>query len=631
MFKKKYFLISILIVFIISIGFVSASNTVNSENNMTDNYLNSIESPESISADDSVDLNTNYADTENLNVAEDNSLQSGDGELLSSTIKPSGKTFNDIQKAVDKAKAKDVIELDGSYTGSGKVITVKKTLTFTGVNGATLNAKKLSGIFYIPAKATVTFKNIKFINGVESAIYGASNNYLDDYEVNLNIDNCSFENNYNDYYAGAVYAHSAKVSNSNFTGNYVKDPEDDGTGTSEGGAIAADEISLTNCNFIKNSAQLEGGAVKSEKSLEIVKCTFKQNSAKNGGAVYGLSVTVKDSVFESNTLKLPKSYSYSEMSGGAIHCSDAKISNSVFKSNSANMNGGEGGALYGYDIDVKNSRFEKNTANYAGAIYAYRSIGEDDFSEGILKIKNCSFVSNNEAAVIACKAIVDYGSSSKTFKNKTLDNNLNEITFLKASVNKLDTVYCSGKTIKIKVLTTPSSKPAQNLLLLAVAKSSKKKYSLPILTNSKGIATLKASKLNAGKYKVSFYEAICIPGSDPGDERYVKVSGALKTTTLKVTKAKTIVKAPKVKNKFKKSKYFKVAVKHKTTKKPFKNLKLKLKVYTGKKSQTYKIKTNKKGVAKFNTKKLKWGKHKVKISSNDKNVKLSKTSSIRIR
>ena len=91
------------------------------------------------------------------------------------------------------------------------------------------------------------------------------------------------------------------------------------------------------------------------------------------------------------------------------------------------------------------------------------------------------------------------------------------------------------------------------------------------------------------------------------------------------------MKAPKVKFKYKKSKYFKVTLKHKGTKKPMRGIKLKLKIYIGKKYKTYTVKTNKKGVAKFNTKKLSYGKHKVKVMSGNKNVILSKKSVIRIR
>ena len=67
------------------------------------------------------------------------------------------------------------------------------------------------------------------------------------------------------------------------------------------------------------------------------------------------------------------------------------------------------------------------------------------------------------------------------------------------------------------------------------------------------------------------------------------------------------------------------------TKKAVKKVKIKVKVYTGKKYKVYKLKTNKKGIAKFNVKKLKKGTHKVIISSLNKNYKISKKSSIRIK
>ncbi|WP_405297378.1 hypothetical protein [Methanobrevibacter sp.] len=54
----------------------------------------------------------------------------------------------------------------------------------------------------------------------------------------------------------------------------------------------------------------------------------------------------------------------------------------------------------------------------------------------------------------------------------------------------------------------------------------------------------------------------------------------------------------------------------------------KVKVYTGK---NYILKTSKKGVASLNTKKLKKGKHKVVISSDHVNYKISAKSKITIR
>ena len=80
-------------------------------------------------------------------------------------------------------------------------------------------------------------------------------------------------------------------------------------------------------------------------------------------------------------------------------------------------------------------------------------------------------------------------------------------------------------------------------------------------------------------------------------------------------------------NKYKKSKYFKVTVKNKATKKVVKNTYVKIKID----KKTYKIKTNSKGIAKFNTKKLKIGKHKVTITSANVNYQMSAKSTITIK
>jgi hypothetical protein len=61
------------------------------------------------------------------------------------------------------------------------------------------------------------------------------------------------------------------------------------------------------------------------------------------------------------------------------------------------------------------------------------------------------------------------------------------------------------------------------------------------------------------------------------------------------------------------------------------NVKIKIKVFTGKKYKTYSVKTNKKGIAKINTKKLKIGNHKVIISSGNKNYSISGKSLIKIK
>ncbi|WP_407376757.1 collagen binding domain-containing protein [Methanobrevibacter sp.] len=138
----------------------------------------------------------------------------------------------------------------------------------------------------------------------------------------------------------------------------------------------------------------------------------------------------------------------------------------------------------------------------------------------------------------------------------------------------------------------------------------------PKTTDSNGSVLFKIpAKLDAGVHKI----------------QVIFNNKIMKTTSIKINKAKTIVKAPKITNKFKKSNYFKVTVKNKETKKMLSNVKVKVKIYTGKKYKTYTVKTNKKGIAKINTKNLKIGKHKVIISSGNKNYSISGKSLIKIK
>ena len=103
----------------------------------------------------------------------------------------------------------------------------------------------------------------------------------------------------------------------------------------------------------------------------------------------------------------------------------------------------------------------------------------------------------------------------------------------------------------------------------------------------------------------------------------------VKTSSNKTTVKKLKASAPEVYNVYKKKGSFKITVKD-SNKKPVKKVKIKVKVYTGKKSKTYTLQTNSKGVATLSTKNLKKGTHKVVISSAKKTFALSKKSYIHI-
>ncbi|MBR4447941.1 right-handed parallel beta-helix repeat-containing protein [Methanobrevibacter sp.] len=215
----------------------------------------------------------------------------------------------------------------------------------------------------------------------------------------------------------------------------------------------------------------------------------------------------------------------------------------------------------------------------------------------------------------------EYYNITVTFSSYNFGSSQKSYSYLK--INKIPITIDAGNvafdygkqpTVKYSVSYTDSKKAADDLLTEAKIYKGKKLIKTLYARSSMGACSIKMPKLDAGSYTLkimhleSFYE------------------NTVKTVKLTVNKVKTTVKAPKVTYNFKKSKYFKITVKNKKTKKPIKVL---LKVKIGKK--TYKLKTNAKGIVKFNTKKLKVGKHKVKISSGNTNYQISAKSKITIK
>ena len=152
------------------------------------------------------------------------------------------------------------------------------------------------------------------------------------------------------------------------------------------------------------------------------------------------------------------------------------------------------------------------------------------------------------------------------------------------------------------------------LIVELIGKDKNKIYKVYTNRNGEALFDIPA-KLAVGKYTLK----ITIDNTD-----------ITKIISFKINKAKTIVKAPKTTNQFKKSSYFKVALKNKISNKAISNVKVNIKVFTGKKFKTFTVKTDKKGIAKINTKNLKIGNHKVVISSNDNNYQISAKSMIKI-
>ena len=96
----------------------------------------------------------------------------------------------------------------------------------------------------------------------------------------------------------------------------------------------------------------------------------------------------------------------------------------------------------------------------------------------------------------------------------------------------------------------------------------------------------------------------------------------------KLIKKDTRVSAPKLTTTFNQTKYFKVTIKDKKTKKTIRGIKIKIKLSKAKFTKYFIIKTDSKGIAKLNTKELLNGTYKVEVSPANNKYRISAKSTI---
>ena len=276
--KRNFLILLCLILFIVSIASVSATEDVN----QTDNLELSMNS----NSEDKVDLDNNNSLDENDDLGE--KLESDSNILaMSKADKLTGKeivvedfTFKDIQNAVDSADEGDTVYLKaGTYlnNGNGEIIisSSKNNIFIVGVKDSTiLDAQKTSGIFNIYAKNGITIKDIVFINSKANGDGGAI--YVFNAIDNFNID-ATFINNTADF-GGANYFRST-VSNMNISGTYINNTAINGGANYFEGAVSNVNISGT---YINNTA--DGSAL------------IYFNDHDN----VGLNVTISDAIFINN-------------------------------------------------------------------------------------------------------------------------------------------------------------------------------------------------------------------------------------------------------------------------------------------------------------------------------------------
>lgn len=347
---KKIFILILLLFLLIPVSFAVSNDTDSLQDDSNSDILTSNDYYFNVSTtadgDGSVDLP--YKDLKNNVKANSvNHIANGnysiDDDLLISDV-----TF------IGEDTEKTIINCNYNVLNVSKYFTlINVTLVdFTILNNGVLNAQNT--VFSYGYGHHLD----KYQNSFGGAIY---TKYNIDKHYKVNIDNCTFENNYAEY-GGAIFMDYGELNvvNSRFINN---------SAYNYGGAIAGEygaKISINNTVFINdNSISDAGGAIYlKESSLDANKISFENCSATFGAGITALNsdLTLYKITGENNT---------ASFEGGVIYQMYGNIS--ILQSTFIKNNAKNGGALFLDNLTeslVASNLFRQNTAASGGAIYS---------------------------------------------------------------------------------------------------------------------------------------------------------------------------------------------------------------------------------------------------------------------
>ncbi len=253
---------------------------------------------------------------------------------------------------------------------------------------------------YVVQPFTLTISNSTFTNNNGACNFGDA-----DLGEGLTINKCTFTGNHSDktnhpsairYYSDNANTY-ANITECTFKNNSAK----------SGGAVhISGKVNFVNCTFSGNSAtESDGGAAYIKDGCIMQQCTFTSNQAHgHAGAVsIGANSAVVNSTLTGNS---------AESSGGAVELTNGgKIGDSTLKNNSADLWGGAI-VITNYGGTVSNCIIQNNSAKGAGAIKA------DGGTIRTSKIENNKATNDYGGAIVANKAEI----YSCTIKNNTAEN-----------------------------------------------------------------------------------------------------------------------------------------------------------------------------------------------------------------
>ena len=508
-------------------------------------------------------------------------------------------SFDDLSAKINETPENGILTLDCDYeykNGSNKGIMISKSITIDGA-GHTLDGKKASRMFNVTAD-NVTLKNINFVNGNAYGRY--------------------FSNSAG---GGAIYWNGANgaVENCNFTNNFGSGIEDDpfdkeevwidengiefhtyrirpmGAKVNEGGAIVwnATNGTVFRCIFKNNGVGYPnyGGAICWRGSLgKVLESEFYENDAWAGAAICWIG--------ENGTILYSKFVNSGSIFGRDIMWfgENGLIKYSFLLSS-------EGCPLYPYSGNVvadynfwgdilPDTKIDK-ISNLHNWIVLNASYSQDFVKKGdIIVVKSNVLLLGNDGSLSEFTELDIPGNVTVTadrdgFVQLSFSKGKLEVKIVpktKIVSKNLVKYYKQSKQFKVRVYGADGKPAVGKFVNFTIGKNTYK-----VRTDKSGYATLKIN-MKPGKYTViTKFEDV-----------KVKNKITVKTTLITKNKSKKVKKSAKFKIKVLNSKG-----------KAYKNQLVKVKF----KGKTYKLKTNKKGIAIFKIpKKLKVGKYKIKTT-----------------
>ena len=508
-------------------------------------------------------------------------------------------SFDDLSAKINETPENGILTLDCDYeyrNGSNKGIMISKSITIDGA-GHTLDGKKASRMFNVTAD-NVTLKNINFVNGNAYGRY--------------------FSNSAG---GGAIYWNGANgaVENCNFTNNFGSGIEDDpfdkeevwidengiefhtyrirpmGAKVNEGGAIVwnATNGTVFRCIFKNNGVGYPnyGGAICWRGSLgKVLESEFYENDAWAGAAICWIG--------ENGTILYSKFVNSGSIFGRDIMWfgENGLIKYSFLLSS-------EGCPLYPYSGNVvadynfwgdilPDTKIDK-ISNLHNWIVLNASYTQDFVKKGdIIVVKSNVLLLGNDGSLSEFTELDIPGNVTVTadrdgFVQLSFSKGKLEVKIVpktKIVSKNLVKYYKQSKQFKVRVYGADGKPAVGKFVNFTIGK-----HTYKVRTDKKGYATLKIN-MKPGKYTViTKFEDV-----------KVKNKITVKTTLITKNKSKKVKKSAKFKIKVLNSKG-----------KAYKNQLVKVKF----KGKTYKLKTNRKGIAIFKIpKNLKVGKYKIKTT-----------------